>query len=98
MYLTYRNKTTEAPISTNCGSPIEVVEEPSESEETFDEFEYKDKVLEEAKGFFTEEISPIIKSSGTSGKIIKHRHHSPKYGRTKGCPPPVIPGKGPFCS
>ncbi|CAG8830691.1 28494_t:CDS:1 [Gigaspora margarita] len=57
MYLTYRNKTAEVPILTNGGSPIEVVEEPSESEGTFDEFEYEDKALEEAEGFFTEEIS-----------------------------------------
>ncbi|CAG8474202.1 5821_t:CDS:2 [Gigaspora margarita] len=57
IYLTYGNKTAEVPITTDSGSPIEVVEEPSESKRTFDKFEYEDEALEEAKGFFTEEIS-----------------------------------------
>ncbi|CAG8814681.1 3330_t:CDS:2, partial [Gigaspora margarita] len=49
--------TAEVLISTNSRPPVEVVKEPSESEKTFDEFEYKDEALEEAEGFYTEEIS-----------------------------------------
>ncbi|CAG8656828.1 5570_t:CDS:2 [Gigaspora margarita] len=57
MYLTYRNKTTKVPISTDSGSPIKAIEEPSESKETFDEFEYNEEALKEAEGFYTKEIS-----------------------------------------
>ncbi|CAG8608743.1 26683_t:CDS:2 [Gigaspora margarita] len=39
MYLIYGNKTAKVPILTDGGSPIEVIEEPSESEGTFDEFD-----------------------------------------------------------
>ncbi|CAG8756804.1 40716_t:CDS:2 [Gigaspora margarita] len=56
MYLTYGNKTTEVLILTNGGFPIEVVEELSESEGIFDKFKYQNKALEEAKGFYMEEI------------------------------------------
>ncbi|RIB25890.1 hypothetical protein C2G38_2241121 [Gigaspora rosea] len=72
MYLTYENKTTEVPISTDGGSPVEVVEDPAESEGTFDEFEYEDEALEDAEGFYTE-------SSGTPGKIIKALPSTPEY-------------------
>ncbi|CAG8851461.1 2487_t:CDS:1, partial [Gigaspora margarita] len=51
------NKTAEILISTDSGSPIEIVKESSESKRTFDEFKYKDEVLEEAEEFFTKEIS-----------------------------------------
>ncbi|CAG8778993.1 11869_t:CDS:1, partial [Gigaspora margarita] len=57
MYLIYGNKTAEVLISTNSGSLVEVVEEPSKSKGAFDEFEYKEEALEEAEGFYMEEIS-----------------------------------------
>ncbi|CAG8833705.1 36839_t:CDS:2, partial [Gigaspora margarita] len=57
IYLIYRNKTTEVPISTDSRSLIEVVKELFESKRIFDEFKYDDETLEEAEGFYTEEIS-----------------------------------------
>ncbi|CAG8736376.1 17583_t:CDS:2 [Gigaspora margarita] len=58
MYLTYGSKTAEVLISTNGRSPVEVVKKSFKSKGTFDEFEYDNKVLEEAKGFYVEEKLP----------------------------------------
>ncbi|CAG8787067.1 22811_t:CDS:1, partial [Gigaspora margarita] len=49
LYLIYKEKTRIVPISTNSSSIVEPVIKHSESKNTFDKFEYKDEVLDEAE-------------------------------------------------